>query len=116
MLESAVLAHLDNFNSQLQGHFDDLFTNGREITVRIRKWDSFDGDLETEYEGDELGYHIESWIADNTVQGRFNTSDASENRMIFEQVRIPLYDSNNRAVDARGWIRSSEISQREIRD
>ncbi|MDD4059026.1 MAG: DUF6175 family protein, partial [Bacteroidales bacterium] len=54
---------------------------------------------------DELGYHIESWISDNTVEGRFNTSDASENRMIFEQVRIPLYDQNNRAVDARGWLR-----------
>lgn len=105
MLESAVLSHLDNFNSQLQGHFDDLFANGREISLRVRKWDSFDGDLESEYDGDELGYHIESWISDNTVEGRFNTSDASENRMIFEQVRIPLYDQNNRAVDARGWLR-----------
>ncbi len=105
MLEAAVLSHLDNFNSQLQGHFDDLFANGREISLRIRKWDSFDGDLESEYEGDELGYHIEGWVSDNTVEGRFNTSDASENRMIFEQGRIPLYDQNNRAVDARGWVR-----------
>lgn len=105
MLETAVLSHLDNFNGQLQSHFDDMFDNGREITVRIRKWSSFYGDLETEYDGEELGYHIESWISDNTVMGRFNTVDASENRMVFEQVRIPLYDSNNRAVDARGWIR-----------
>ncbi len=113
MLEAAVLSHLDNFNSQLQGHFDDLFTNGREISLRIRKWDSFDGDLETEYEGDELGYHIENWVSDNTVEGRFNTSDASENRMIFEQVRIPLYDQNNRAVDARGWVRGLQKYLRE---
>jgi hypothetical protein len=105
MLETAVLSHLDNFNSQLQSHFDDMFENGREITLRIRKWDSFDGDLETEYDGEELGYLIENWISDNTVSGRFNTSDASENRMIFEQVRIPLYDENNRATDARRWVR-----------
>ena len=113
MLETAVLSHLDNFNSQLQGHFDDLFANGREISLRIRKWNSFDGDLESEYEGEELGYHIENWVSDNTVEGRFNTSDASENRMIFEQVRIPLYDQNNRAVDARGWVRGLQKYLRE---
>ncbi len=113
MLEAAVLSHLDNFNSQLQGHFDDLFANGREISLRIRKWNSFDGDLESEYEGEELGYHIENWVSDNTVEGRFNTSDASENRMIFEQVRIPLYDQNNRAVDARGWVRGLQKYLRE---
>ena len=105
MLETAVLSHLDNFNGQLQQHFDDMFENGREITLRIRKWDSFDGDLMTEYGGDELGFLIENWVSDNTVQGRFSTADASENRMIFEQVRIPLYDANNRAVDARTWVR-----------
>ncbi len=105
MLETAVLSHLDNFNAQLQQHFEDMFENGREITLRIRKWDSFDGDLMSEYAGEELGFHIENWISDNTVQGRFSTADASENRMIFEQVRIPLYDANNRAVDARTWVR-----------
>jgi hypothetical protein len=33
LLEEAVLAHLDNFNAQLQKHFDDMFENGREITM-----------------------------------------------------------------------------------
>jgi hypothetical protein len=105
MLETAVLSHLDNFNVQLQSHFDDMFANGREITLRIRKWDSFEGDLESEYGGAELGAQIEKWVSENTVQGKFNTQDASESRMIFEQVRIPLYDATNRAVDARTWAR-----------
>jgi hypothetical protein len=103
LLEEAVLAHLDNFNAQLQSFFDDMFANGREIILRIKKWDSFDGDLEKVYGGEELGTLIEKWISDNTVQNRFNTSDATENMMLFEQVRIPLYDPNNRAVDARSW-------------
>jgi hypothetical protein len=105
LLEEAVLAHLDNFNVQLQTHFDDLFANGREIILRIRKWDSFEGDLESEYGGAELGSQIEKWVSENTVQNRFSTSDASENRMLFEQVRIPLYDATNKAVDARGWTK-----------
>jgi hypothetical protein len=103
LLEEAVLAHLDNFNSQLQKHFDDLFANGREITLRIKVWDSFDGDLESEYDDYELGEIIEKWVSDNTVEHRFSTTDATENMMLFEQVRIPLYNANNTAMDARAW-------------
>lgn len=103
LLEEAVLSHIDNFNSLLQSGFDDWFKNGREIVLRIKKWDSFDGDLEKEYGGAELGSQIEKWVSENTVQGRFNTSDATENMMLFEQVRIPMIDSNGKALDARGW-------------
>ncbi len=105
LLEEAVLANIDNFNARLQEHFDDLFTNGREIIVRVKKFDSFEGDLETEYEGEELGKIIESWISENTVNGRFNTTDATENMMLFEQVRIPLFDDKSKAIDARSWLR-----------
>lgn len=105
LLEEAVLSHLDNFNSQLQSHFDDMFENGREITVRIRRFESWENDLETEYNGDELSAIIEDWFATKSVKGRFNTTDATENFMLFEQVRIPLYDVNGRAIDARGFCR-----------
>ena len=105
LLQEAVLGHIDNFNSQLQKHFDDLFANGREVILRIIKFDSFSGDLESEYEGKELGSIIEDWVSKNTVQGRFNTSESTENMMLFEQVRIPLYDASNKAIDARGWAK-----------
>lgn len=104
LLSEAVLIHLDNFNSQLQTHFDDMFANGRETTLRIKVWSDWDYDLETEEFGDdELSSLIESWVSKNTVQGRFNTTDATENMMLFEQVRIPLYDEDGRAIDARKW-------------
>jgi hypothetical protein len=110
LLEESVLSHLDNFNVQLQKYFDDLFENGREIIVRVKKFDSFDGDLESEYDGKELGSIIESWMAENTVKGRFSTSDATENMMFFEQVRIPLYDEKGRALDARNWLRGLQTN------
>ncbi|MBK6540876.1 MAG: hypothetical protein IPG10_06285 [Flavobacteriales bacterium] len=105
LLEEAVLSQLDLFNGQLQKHFDDLFANGREVMLRIKKWDSFSGDLESEYGGEELSTQIENWVSANTVGGRFSLSDATENMMLFEQVRIPLYDATNKAVDTRGWAR-----------
>ena len=107
LIEQAVLMHIDNFYAQLQSHFDDIFANGREIVVRIKTWDDAGFDLEEEFDGDELGMIIEDWMSDNTVHGRFNTTDATENMMLFEQVRIPLEmeeDGKVRQVDARRWV------------
>ncbi|WP_300569783.1 DUF6175 family protein [Flavobacterium sp.] len=106
LLEEAVLAHIDNFNVSLQKHFDDMFENGREIVIRVKKFDSWAGDLEKEYEGKELTAILEDWMAANSVKGRFSTSDATENMMLFEQVRIPLYDATGKAIDARGFAKS----------
>jgi hypothetical protein len=105
LLEEAVLAHIDPFNTRLQAHFDDLFANGREVVIRIKKFDSWDGDLESEYDGQELSAYIEDWISKNTVKNRFSTSESTDNFMLFEQVRIPLYDESGKAIDARGFCK-----------
>ena len=105
LLQEAVISQLDNFNSQLQKHFDDLFANGREIAFRVKTWDSFEGGLERDCGGKELNAVIEAWMAENTVQNRFSTADATETMMNFEQVRIPLYDANSKAIDARNWAK-----------
>lgn len=105
LLEESIANHLETFTTQLQNHFDDMFENGREITLRVKKWEDSEFDLESEFDGTELSDIIEDWISANTVKGRFNTTDATENFMYFEQVRIPLYDQNQRAMDARRWTR-----------
>lgn len=109
LLEEAVLSHIDDFNSRLQDHFNDLFENGREIVFQTRVFDTSPIDLEEEfiYNGEtlELGEIIEDWVAENTVQNRFNTSTYTQNVIRFDQVRIPLYDERGRANDTRRWIR-----------
>jgi Family of unknown function (DUF6175) len=106
LLKEAVTAHIDNFSASLQAHFDDMFANGREIIIRIQTWDDWDGDLESEdYGDDELGTIIEDWMADNTVKGRFSTTDMTETMALFEQVRIPLFDAKGRAQDARRFAK-----------
>ena len=103
LLQNAILANIDTFAAQLQSHFDDMFANGREVRLTIKKWNSWDKDLETEIDGEEITDHITKWMDVNTVQGRFNKSDASESLICFEQVRIPLYDDKNKALDARDF-------------
>ena len=106
LLEEAVLVNMDNFTAQLQKHFDDLLTNGREVIVDIAVFDNGSGlTLESEYDGSELIEVIENWVAQNTVSNRFNLSDASETFMLFEQVRIPLYRTNGIAMDTNAFGR-----------
>ena len=104
-LEKAILANIDPFAAQLQTHFDDMFTNGREIMLTIKIWDSWENDLEIEFDGEELTDIIDDWMAKNTVSGRYNMTDATENVIRFEQVRIPIYDDRKRALDARKFAK-----------
>lgn len=112
LLEEAILSRIDQFNNQLQTFFDDLFANGREVSLECRRTNDSDINFESDCNGDELSFIIEDWLAANTQEGRFNTADATENRMKFEQVRIPLFLENGRALDTRTWARNL---QRELR-
>jgi hypothetical protein len=105
LLKEAALKTIDNFNVQLQNHFDDLFANGREIKVEFRRFDGWDKNFETEFAGDELNMKLEDWFAEHTVKGRFTTGNVSENQVVFDQVRIPMFDENQRAIDARTYAR-----------
>lgn len=105
LLQNAILANINPFVAQLQSHFDDMFNNGREILLTVKKWNSWDKNMETEIDGKEITDYINEWLQKNTVKGKFNMSDATENKIRFEQVRIPLYDSNNNAMDARQFAK-----------
>ena len=105
LLEKAILSNIDPFVNQLQGHFDDLLVNGREIRLTVRTWDSWEYDLESEFEGEELRDLVYEWIQKNTVAGRFNETNSSESRIDYEQLRIPVYDDKGRALDARQYGR-----------
>lgn len=103
ILETTVRQYIDAFDSQMDRYFAGLVQNGREIVLTVRCWDSWENDLETEYDGEELTDCIHDWLYDNTVNGSFNLTDGTESFLQFEQVRIPLADERGRAVDARAF-------------
>jgi len=106
LLEEAVLGHIDNFAARLQAHFEDLFKNGREVRVDIRVFNDGSGiDLEKEYDGYELTEIIDNWMYENTVSGRYSKSDGSSNFILFEQVRIPLYNPKGQPMDTEAFVR-----------
>lgn len=105
LLEEAVQDHMDAFVERLQAHFDDLLTNGREVVLDMRVFESSPVDFEQEYDGYELNEVIDNWLADNCVNHRFSKSDATESMILYEQVRIPLYKANGMAQDTYGFAR-----------
>lgn len=106
LLEEAVLNHIDNFSARLQSFFDDLFANGREAVISVRVFDNGSGlDLETEYNGATLSEIIDEWMFDNTVEHRFGKLESTENRIEYEQVRIPLYNAKGMALDTEAFLR-----------
>ena len=105
LLQNAILANFDPFAAQLQSHFDDLFNNGREILLTVKKWNSWDKNMETEIDGKEITDYVNEWLQKNTVKGKFSMADATENIIRCDQVRIPLYDANNNAIDARQFAK-----------
>ncbi|MCC8154319.1 MAG: DUF6175 family protein [Tannerellaceae bacterium] len=107
LLEEAILVNMDQFNNQLQAHFDDLFENGREIALDVRVFDNGSGiDLETEFNGYELTEIIDDWMAMNTVNHRYSKADATENYIMFNQVRIPLFRENGMPMDTEHFARN----------
>ena len=105
LLQYAILANIDPFVAQLQSHFNDLFNNGREILLTVKKWNNWNNNMETEIDGKEITDYINEWLQKNTVKGKFSMADATENIVRCDQVRIPLYDANNNAIDARQFAK-----------
>lgn len=103
LLENAVREHIKPFDKQMTEWFVDQEKNGREISLTIRCWDSWDKDLETEFGDEELTDCIQSWLQKNCVGGAFNLTDGTESFAQFEQVRIPLQDKSGKDMDARAF-------------
>lgn len=101
IMQEVVKNHVAEFDLQLKKFFEKQKTLGRETILSIRVWDTSPFDLEEEFDGDELIYHIENWLSENTVKGAYNLSNATESRATFEQVMIPLFDVKGRSLDAR---------------
>lgn len=104
-LSTGLRDKIDEFEGKLLNHFDDIQTNGREISLRLRMIDNGSGAKFTdEYGGKELATIITDWVSENTVNHQFTEKQSSRNAMSYDQVRVPLYDERNRPQQAKQWV------------
>lgn len=106
LLERAIIDKMPEFTQQLLAYFDDIQTNGREISLRVRVWDNAGFSLTKDLSnGKELGEEIYQWLSDNTINHQFTEGNTTPNRATYTQVRIPLHDSMGRPLQARQFVK-----------
>lgn len=105
LIQAALVSSMDAFAAQLMAHFMDMKEKGREISVRINTLSGWEDGLETEIQGEELTEIIENWMSDNCVAGRNHQKTATETTMYYDSARIPLFNEEGRAVQAKQWLR-----------
>lgn len=103
-LKNAATEHMSNFKSKLLEHFDGVQENGREITLRIGITSGSDATMDTDYNGEELSQIIHNWLHDNTVNHAFSERGVSKNKASYEQIRIPLKDSQGKVYQAKQFV------------
>ena len=114
LLNEVVLSFKDNLISGLIRYFDNMFDQGREITVQFFRFDNCPVDYETEFDYNgqiaELADIIEVWFEDNCVEGRYGAPTKSSNTMRFNQVRMPLVGNSlsgkKTALDSKKFVSS----------
>jgi hypothetical protein len=111
LLKESILSNIDNFNAQLQKYFDDVIQNGRETVLKVSVFKDSGYDIETMIKSSELSFEgeigelVEKWLDKNTINSQYTTSSATDKSMLFEQVRIPLFNKDGVPIDSRRFYR-----------
>ncbi len=97
LVQKAVETEIENLLNTIQSKFNDIRENGRTVTMQIGVSADADYDLDMETpDGDLLADAIENWVADHAYKGYYHLQGSTENRIVFDIVKIPLKDEKGR--------------------
>ena len=114
LLEESVLSFIDNFTSSIQRYFQRTIDKGREGTLIFKiASDSplnFESDVTLNGDTGELKEVIDYWLDENTINGEYSSSSKSKVRLVYEQVRFPLFGKGKfggkqKALNVEGWVK-----------
>lgn len=101
------------FLNVMQDKFTDIVKNGRTIKMifSLNANAAYDFDTETD-DGELLSDMIEDWVADNAFKNNYANPRMMDDRLYFEEVRIPLRDDNGRNYSPSKFARKARSSFR----
>lgn len=114
LLEESVLSFIDNFSTSIMRFFQSTVDNGREGTIIFKiATDSplnFESNVTLNGETGELNEVIDYWLDENTVNGSYSSISKSKVRLVYEQVRFPLFGKGKfggkqKALNAESFIK-----------
>lgn len=97
----AVEKAMDGFLATMQQSFDDIRNNGRSIIVEITfdEASDFDAFSEVGSDGDEFRDLIDDWMKANAYKNYAHSQGVTQKMIIYDDVRIPIYDANGNNYD-----------------
>lgn len=98
LVKKTVGLEIDNFLNTINAKFTDLLENGRTIILNVGVDENSDLDLDTEVGSDNalLSDNLEDWVYENSYKNYYHIQGTTSNRMIFDQVKVPLRDERGR--------------------
>ncbi|MCM1141551.1 MAG: DUF6175 family protein [Muribaculum sp.] len=92
----AIESCAEDFLNILQTKFDDIVQNGRSVnmTIGFEETSSFNMNSEIGDEGLTLSDQIEMWLEENAFQGNFHVQGTTSTKMLIDDLRIPMRDTN----------------------
>ena len=93
---AAVEKVADDFLNVIQSKFNDIVANGRSIILDFKVGEESTITLNNEYGGEELADLLTDWVANHAYKNNYHIQGTSDIEMIFDDIRIPLTDSNGR--------------------
>lgn len=86
---------IDEFLNIMQSKFSEIQLNGKSINVEISFNQDSKYNFTTEIEGMPLSDNIEEWFSKNSFNNNYHIQGTSSLKMIFDEVKIPLKDTEN---------------------
>jgi hypothetical protein len=105
LVEKAVEVELDNLLNTIQEKFTIMREKGRTVvvTIGIAEGATLAFNAEFGADGDLLSDQIEDWMEKNAYKGQYHLQGATKNKMIFDLVKIPVFDEAGNSYRVRSF-------------
>lgn len=94
----AISSCADDFLRIMQEKFSEIAENGRSLMLQIGFDENSQYTMESEVgtQGLQLQDEIELWVEEHSYNGNYHLQGVSPNKMVFDDVKLPLTDENGR--------------------
>lgn len=125
LVSRAVEKSMDEFTYMVSEKFNQISKNGRSVLVDFGFSEDSYINMKSEIDGTDLALSdvLEDWFSKNSLNGSYHIQGITNNKMIFDEVKIPLKDKNGNnytstkfALDIYKYLKSLNLDvNREVK-
>ena len=116
LASKAIESCAEDFLNTMQNKFSDIVENGKSIIVNFAfdEGSSLLMSSEVGSQGLQLSDELEIWMEEHAYKNNYHIQGTTDRQMIFDDVRIPLKDTNGRNYNIQAFDRELRQYLRQI--